>query len=96
MGHYEDAVCANEEEISLLRNLTETDPTFNHFLAQSLHNLGINLSDMGRHEDGVSAHEESANLFVSSRKQIPVSTTIWPVHFAALVRVSTVLAALKM
>ena len=51
-----------QEAVQLLHKLAQMDPTTNKDLAQSLNNLGVELRNMGRHEDAVHANEEMVSL----------------------------------
>jgi tetratricopeptide (TPR) repeat protein len=55
-------VQVDEEAARLHRKLAETDPSVTKDLANSLHNFGVDLHDIGHHKDAVKVKEEAARL----------------------------------
>jgi len=53
---------SRREEVEFRRNLAEIDPTTTKYLANSLENLGKDLSSLDRHEDALRADEEPVSL----------------------------------
>jgi tetratricopeptide (TPR) repeat protein len=55
-------VQVDEEAVRLYRKLAKTDPSVTKDLANSLHNFGVDLHDIGHHKDAVKVKAEAVRL----------------------------------
>jgi hypothetical protein len=62
IGCNKAAVQAYEEAVKLRRKLAKTDPSITKDLANSLHNLGMDLRAIGRNKDAVWVDKEALRL----------------------------------
>jgi tetratricopeptide (TPR) repeat protein len=73
LKQYAGAVEAYYEAISIRRTLASNNPAkYNHYLAQTLMNLGIALDELGKYDDAIAAYMEALELCITTSAQDPI------------------------
>ncbi|MQY30796.1 tetratricopeptide repeat protein [Nocardia aurantia] len=62
-GRHREAVAAMKEAISIQRRLAATDPAHELHFAQSLNNLGVELSAVGQRDEALTVAEEAVAIY---------------------------------